>query len=80
MAIINIRGILVEMLLDIAPDIYGMYVTTYRKGIKQLMNQTMDSIYVTMVESLIYYCRFCKTLKLKNSILIHMVPVLPIDW
>ena len=34
MEIIKIHGILVEMILYIAPDIYGPYVTTDRKGIK----------------------------------------------
>ena len=34
MAIINIRGILVDMLLDIANEGNGLYVTSDRKGIK----------------------------------------------
>ena len=58
MAIIKIRGILVDMLLDIAPDVYGSYVTTNMKIIKQLITQCMNSIYGTMVASLIYYCKF----------------------
>jgi hypothetical protein len=37
MATIRIRGILVNMLLDIAPEIYGPYVSTDRKGNKQLI-------------------------------------------
>ena len=49
MAIIKIRGILVDMLLDIAPNVYGLYVTIDRKGIKQLINQCMNAIYGTMV-------------------------------
>ena len=44
--------ILVDMLLDITPDVYGMYITTDRKVIKQLIAQCMNAIYVTMVESL----------------------------
>ena len=46
MAIIKIRGILVDMLLDIAPDIYGMYVSMDRKGIKKLITQCMNAIYM----------------------------------
>ena len=38
MAIIKIRRILVNMLLDINPYVYGPYITTERKGIKQLIN------------------------------------------
>ena len=62
MAIINIRGILADMLLKIAPYVYGPYVTTYRKGIKQLITQCINAIYGTMVVSLLYYYKFCKML------------------
>ena len=63
MAIIKIREILVDMLLYIAPGVYGTYVTTDRKGINQLITQVMNVIYVTMVASLLYYFKFCKTLE-----------------
>jgi hypothetical protein len=63
MAIIKIRGILVDMLLDIAPDVYKPYVTTNRKGVKQLIVQCQNVIYGTMVVSLLYYNKFCKSLK-----------------
>ena len=66
MASINIRGILVDMLLDIYPDVYGPYVTTDRKGIKQLITQCMNAIYVSMLASILYYFKFCKTLKLNK--------------
>ena len=64
MAIINIRGILVEILLDIAPDVYGLYVTTDRKLIKKLITQCMNYVYGTMVASILFYCKFLKTSKL----------------
>jgi hypothetical protein len=35
MAIIKIRGVLVDILVKIAPDVYKSYVTTDKKGIKQ---------------------------------------------
>ena len=59
---IRIRGILVDMLLKIAPDVYGPYVTTDKKGVKQLIVQCLNAIYGTMVASLLYYEKFCKTL------------------
>ena len=62
MAIIKICRILVDILLDISPDVYGTYITTDRKGTKQLLTQCMNSIYVTMVESVLYYCKFYKKL------------------
>ena len=67
MAIINIRWILVDMLLDIAPDVYGLYVLTERKRIKQLITQFMNAIYGTMVASILYYCKFGTKLKLNKS-------------
>jgi hypothetical protein len=35
MAIIKIRGVLVDILVKIAPDIYKSYITTDKKGTKQ---------------------------------------------
>ena len=63
MDIINIRNILVDMLQYISLDVYGPYVTTDRKGIKQLITLCINDIYGTMVASLLYYFKFCKTLK-----------------
>ena len=53
MSIIKFRGILVDMLLHIAPDVYGPYITSYSKGIKQQFSQCMNIIYGSMVESLL---------------------------
>ena len=64
MAIIKTRRILVDMLLDIYSNAYEPYVTTDMKGIKQLITQCMNSIYGTLVASLLYYCKFFKTFKL----------------
>ena len=65
MDIIKICGILVDMLLDISPYVYGLYVTMDRKAIKQFINQCMNAIYGTMVASILYYQNF-KTLKLNK--------------
>ena len=66
MAIIKICRMLMDMLLDIAPDVYEPHVTTGRKLIKQLITKCMNVIYGTMVESLLDYCKFCNTLKLNK--------------
>ena len=63
MAIINIRKILVDMLLDISPDVYGLYVTMDMKGTEKLITQCMNATYGTIEESILYYCKFCKTLE-----------------
>jgi hypothetical protein len=62
MAIIKIRGFLVDILEEIAPDIYSPYVTTDRKGVKQLIVRCQNAIYGTMMAGLMYYRKFCKSL------------------
>jgi hypothetical protein len=62
MAMIKIRGVLVDILVKIAPDIYKSYVTTDKKGTKQLLVQCQNVLYGTMVASLLYYCKFTKSL------------------
>ena len=54
MAIINIRGVLVDIIMDIATDVYGPYVITDRKGIKKIILLCQKNIYGTMTASLIY--------------------------
>ena len=62
MTYIKLRGALVDILVDIAPDIYGPYVTTDKKGNKQLIVQCQNALYGTMVASLLYYRKFVKSL------------------
>jgi len=62
MAIIKLRGVLVEILVDIAPEVYGPYVTSDKKGVKQLIVQCHNALYGTMVASLLYYRKFVKSL------------------
>jgi hypothetical protein len=62
MAIIKIRGIrLAEMLVDITPDVYKDFMTTDKKGTKQLIVRCKNAIYGTMVASLLYYKQFSKS-------------------
>ena len=63
MVVINIRGVLVKLILDIYPEFYGPFVATDKKGEKVIIVQCMNSIYVTMVASLLYYRKILKTLK-----------------
>ena len=63
MAIIKIRGVLVDVLVDIAPSVYSRYVTTDKKGNKQLVVRCLNAIYGTMVASLLYYRKFRKSLE-----------------
>jgi len=68
MVLMKIRGFLVDMLVDIAPDVYGPYVTTDKRGIKSLTVRCLNAIYGTMVASLLYYRKFCKSLTDKGFI------------
>jgi hypothetical protein len=61
MAFINIRGILVDILVEIAPEAYKSYVTQDKKGNKQLLVQCQNALYGTMVASLLYYRKFVKS-------------------
>jgi hypothetical protein len=62
MAFIKIRGIIVDILVEIAPDIYKSYVSKDKKGLKQLLVQCQNALYDTVVASLLYYRKFVKSL------------------
>ena len=63
MAVIKIIGFPMDLLLDVDPEFYGPFVNTDKKGEKLIIVQCMNSIYVMLVASLIYYEKFVKTLK-----------------
>ena len=62
MTFIKLRGVLVDILTDIAPDVYKPYVTKDKKGVKQVIVQCQNALYGTMVASLLYYRKFVKSL------------------
>ena len=39
MVFIQIHGVLVDILVEIAPDVYKLHVTTKKKAVKQLLLQ-----------------------------------------
>jgi hypothetical protein len=53
--IVRLRGEIVEVLLELAPDVYGPYVTTNRNGVKCLLVRCLNAIYGTVVASLLFY-------------------------
>ena len=63
MAVIKIRGLLLDILLNISTEVYGPYVIIDRKGVKQLIVQCQKSIYGTITVSLLYYKKFRKSLE-----------------
>ena len=62
MAYIRICGVLVDMLVDIAPDVYKWYVTTDKNGVKVLIVQCLNALYGMMIASLLFYKKFVKSL------------------
>jgi hypothetical protein len=62
MAFIKIRGILVDILVEISPEAYKSYVSQDKKGNKQFLVQCQNALYVTMVAILLYYRKLVKSL------------------
>jgi hypothetical protein len=62
MTFIKIFGVLVDILVEIAPDVYKSYVSRDKKGMKQLLLQCQNSLYGTIVAILLYYRKFAKSL------------------
>ena len=54
MSIIKIRVVLVDIMLEIYPYVYGTYVTTDLKFVKQIIVQFQNVIYSKMKSSQIY--------------------------
>ena len=60
--IIRIRGVVVEWLVKIAPDVYGPFVYVDKKGNKVLLVECWNAIYGAMVAGLLYYRKFSESL------------------
>ncbi len=61
--IMRIRGHMVDVLVMVAPRVYGPYVSTDKQGRKQHLVECLNAIYGTVVASLLYYCKFTRSLK-----------------
>ena len=64
--IIQIWGVLVELVTNTAPEVYSKYVTVDKKGNKVLLVECMNAIYGTMVTGLLYYHKFADSLYQKK--------------
>jgi hypothetical protein len=60
--VVRIRGPLVNILVSIAPDVYGPYGSTNKASQKVLLVQCLNTVYRTMVAALLYYKKFVKSL------------------
>ena len=62
MVFIKIRGVLADMLADIAPDVCKSRASENKKGNKQLLVQRQSATRGTMAASLLCCRKFCKSL------------------
>ncbi len=60
--VLRIREPLVDILVSIAPDVYGPYVSTNKAGQKVLLVQCLNAVYGTMVAALFYHKKFVKSI------------------
>ncbi len=60
--VVSIREPLIDILVSIAPDVYGPYMSTNKAGQKVLLVQSLNAVYGTMVAALFYYKKFLKSL------------------
>jgi hypothetical protein len=60
--IIRMRGVVVDWLVKAAPEVYALFVTTDKKGMKVLLVECWNAIYGTMIAGLLYYRKFSESL------------------
>ena len=61
--VIRLRGFVVDLLEEIAPDVYKPYITIGKNGTKTLIVQCLNAIYGAMKASLLFYRKFTKSIK-----------------
>ena len=76
-AIVRIRGLVADMLLEIAPEVYSEYVTKDKRGNSELLVICLNALYGTMVAALLFYEKFTDSLKSKGF---SMNPYDPCVW
>ncbi len=60
--IVCIKGPLVDILVSIVPDVYGLYVSMNKSGQKVLIVECLNVVYGAKVAALLYYMKFVKSL------------------
>jgi hypothetical protein len=65
--IVCIREPLVDILVSIAPDVFGPYVSINKNGQKVLIVECLNAVYGMMVAEFLYYKKFVKCLPSKVS-------------
>ena len=76
-AIIRICGLVANMLVEIAPEVYSQYIVKDKRGNSELLVIFLNAIYGTMVAALLFYKKFTNNLKSKGF---SMNPYDPCVW
>ena len=53
-AIVRIRGLVANMLVEIAPEVYSRYIIKDKRGNSELLVICLNAIYSTMVAALLF--------------------------
>jgi hypothetical protein len=61
--IVRLRGQIVDILCEIASDVYPPYVTMNKKSKKVLLVQCMNALYGSMIALVLFYKKFVNSLK-----------------
>ncbi len=78
--VVCIRGPSVDILVSIAPDIFGPYLSTNKAGQKVLLVQCLNAVYGTIIAALLYYKKFVKSLTKQRYKIICTMGGWPIKW
>ena len=62
-AIMRLRGRLAELMVEVAPDVYGQYAFKDSKGTTILYVRLLNALYGIMKAAILYYKRFVKDIK-----------------
>jgi hypothetical protein len=65
--VMRIQGHMVDVLVKVAPKVYGPYLLMDKQGRKQLLVQCLNAIYGIMVASLLYYHKFTSHQEFEES-------------
>ena len=60
--ILKFTGVLIDMLVELDPELYGPYVT-YENNVKVLYTLVMKALYGMLHSSMLYYKKFCKDIE-----------------
>ena len=77
--IMKITGVLVDLLVKLAPDTYSTFVL-FKNGKKVLYVKVLRALYGMLVAALLWYKTLKKDLEKSDLFSIHTIHVFAIEW